>query len=165
MAISSRLASHLRSGQVSRVVYGAIIGLALVLTMEAHPPSAAAAVGTLLATALAVALAELYSEMVGARARSSLGGSVEPLHAVVADTVAVGFGIAFPSVFFVAAVLNLVEDDTAFALAKWSGLGLIAAYGYVAARLSGAGTWGALLQAVSVALIATVLIVLKALVH
>jgi hypothetical protein len=34
------LAWHLRSRQVSRVIYGAIIGLALVVALEAHPPRA-----------------------------------------------------------------------------------------------------------------------------
>lgn len=165
MALHPRLLSHLRSGQVSRVVYGSIIGLALVLTMEAHPPTAGVVVGTLLATAVAVALAELYSEIVGARARSSLGGPTDPLRTIAGTAAAVAFGISFPSVFFLAAVFDLVGYDTAFGLAKWTGLGLIAAYGYLAARLSGTGTSGALLQAISVGLIAGVLIVLKALVH
>lgn len=165
MSLRTRLAEHLRSGQVSRVVYGSIIGLAVVLTLEAHPPGVGSTIGSLLATALAVGLAELYSELVGARTRASLGGETEPLETVVGDVVAVGFGIAFPAVFFVAVTLGLVEYGTAFDLAKWTGLGLIAAYGYVAARLSGTGRLGSLLQAASVGLIAALLIVLKALVH
>lgn len=171
MAMNTRLVSHLRSNQVSRVVYGSIIGLALILTLEAHPPETsersrvAVVIGTMLATALAVALAELYSELVGARTRAGMGGSTEPLGTVVGNSAAVAFGIAFPAVFFVAVALNLIDYDTAFALAKWTGLGLIAAYGYIAARLSGAGTSAALLQASFVALIAATLIVLKAFVH
>ena len=165
MVLHPRLASHLRSGQVSRVVYGSIIGLALVLTLEAHPPSVGVAIGTLVATAIAVALAELYSELIGGRARASLGGSTEPLGAIASDAAAVAFGVASPSVFFVAAALGLVGYDLAFTLAKWTGLCVIAGYGYVAGRLSGSGPAGALLEAAGVALIATVLIVLKALVH
>ena len=61
---------HLRSTQVSHVIYGAIIGLALVVAWEQHPPRLAVMVGTLLATALAVRLAELYSEIVGAEVRT-----------------------------------------------------------------------------------------------
>ena len=165
MAIHPRIASHLGSGNVSRVVYGSIIGLALVLTMEAHPSSAGVAIGTLLATAVAVALAELYSELIGRRARSSVGGSVESWEEIAQDSLAVAFGVAFPSVFFLAAILGFYEFETAFTVAKWTGLGLIAAYGYAAARLEGKGTTGALLQALSVGLIAGVLIALKALVH
>jgi hypothetical protein len=159
------LADHLRSGQVSRVIYGSIIGLALVLTLEAHPPEIAVVIGTLLATALAVALAELYSELVGGRARAGLGGPTEPWSVVASESVAVAFGVAFPSLFFVAAALGWLDVDAAFSLAKWSGLGLIAGYGYVAGRLSGSRPSGALLEALAVGLIGGVLIALKALVH
>jgi hypothetical protein len=159
------LASHLRSGQVSRVVYGSIIGLALVLTLEAHPTTTGVVIGTLLATAVAVALAELYSEVLGARARRGMGGHHEPVRIIVTDCVAVAFGIAFPATFFVVAGLGLVDQSTAFGLAKWSGLALIGGYGYVAARLSGTRPGGALVQAAGVTVIAGVLIAFKALLH
>lgn len=160
-----RLAAHLRSGQVSRVVYGSIIGLALVLTLEAHPPRLGVAIGTLLATAVAVALAELYSELIGGRAAASMGGVPEPLRMVAGDSAAVAFGVAFPSVFFVAAVFGLLDYDSAFTVAKWTGLGLISGYGYIAGRLSGSRPGRALLEAAAVGLVAGVLIALKALVH
>ena len=147
------------------MVYGSIIGLALVLTMERHPPAVGAAVGTLLATAVAVALAELYSELIGAQTRAGLGGETEPVRTVVTDVVAVAFGIGFPSIFFLAAVFDLIAYDTAFTLAKWTGLGLIMGYGYVAGRLSGASRSRAVLQALAVGLVGAVLIGVKALLH
>lgn len=165
MTVHRRILTHLSSGQVSRVVYGSIIGLALVLTLEAHPPAPAAAVGTLLATALAVALAELYSEHLGGRTLASMGEHREPLSAMTENAVAVAIGVAFPSVFFLAVVLDVMAYGTAFAVAKWSGLALIAGYGFLAARLTGAGMARALLEAGAVAAIAAVLIGLKALVH
>ena len=58
---------HLGSRDVARVIYGAIIGLALVVALEDHPPSPGAAAATVVGTALAVGLAEAYSEIVGAR--------------------------------------------------------------------------------------------------
>jgi hypothetical protein len=160
-----RVVSHLRSGHVSRTVYGSIIGLALVLTLQAHPTTIVVVIGTLLATAVAVSLAELYSELLGARAQRSLGEEADTLPVIVEEAAAVAFGVAFPSVFFVVAALGLFELETAFTVAIWSGLGLIAGYGYLAARLSGTGTTGALLQAAGVGLIGAVLIGLKALVH
>ena len=165
MPIHPRLQEHLRSGQVSRVVYGSIIGLALVLTLELHPPSDLRVVGSLLATAVAVALAEVYSELVGGRAREAMGGTHAEWQEVVEDAVGVALGIAFPSLFFVAAAAGLLDQDTAFTVAKWSGLGLIAGYGYLAGRLSGSGVRAALLEATAVGVIAAVLIGLKALVH
>lgn len=85
--------------------------------------------------------------------------------AIWTDTLAVAFGIGFPAVFFVLAVAGAVEVDTAFDLAKWSGLGLIALYGFLAARLSGAPLTAALVKSAAVASIGAFLIVLKALVH
>jgi hypothetical protein len=110
---------HLGSEQVGRVVYGAIIGMALIVAIEHHPPSAAVTTATLVATALAVALA----------------------------------------------ALGVIELDTAFTVAKWSGLGLITAYGYTAGRLSGHRRPRAVLLALTVTAIGAALIGFKALVH
>lgn len=165
MALTASLVAHLGSRQVARTVYGSIIGLALVLTLEAHAADGPTVIGSLLASAVAVALAELYSEIIGARARASVGASAEPVGEVVADVGAVVFGIVFPSVFFLLAVLGVVSEPAAFELAVWSGLGLIAGYGYLAARISGRGRARAFLEAGAVGAIAAVLIALKALVH
>lgn len=161
------LASHLDSREVSRVVYGAIIGLAVLLAFEAHPPTPAPAAiaASLVATALAVALAELYSELVGLETRERRRVSGAERRHLRGETVAVAFGIAFPAVFFVLAAAGALAEDTAFAAAEWTGLGLIGAYGFAGARLAGARLPLALLQAAGVMLIGALLIGLKALVH
>jgi hypothetical protein len=156
---------HLRSTQVSRVIYGAIIGLALVVALEHDPPRPAVMVATLLATALAVGLAELYSEIVGTGVRTRQRVPRARVGEIAADVGAVAFGIGFPAVFFLLAVADAMAVETAFTLAKWSGLALIGLYGFSAARLAGAGLPAALAQAAAVALIGAFLIVLKALIH
>jgi len=77
----------------------------------------------------------------------------------------VAFGAAFPATFFLLAAAGAIELDTAFDLAKWTGLGLICAYGYAASRLAGAGTHRALLHSGVLGLIGAGLITLKALLH
>ena len=156
---------HLGSSQVSRVIYGAIIGLALVVALEHHPPRPAVMVATLLATAVAVALAELYSEVVGIEVRTRRRVDRAHVRAIATDVAAVGFGISFPAVFFLLSAAGAMEVDTAFELAKWSGLALIGLYGFWAARLAGARLPAALGKATAVALIGAFLIALKALVH
>jgi hypothetical protein len=159
------VAAHLSSRQVSRVVYGSIIGLALVVALEAHPPPPAAVSASLLGTAVAVALAELYSDLVGFETiRHRKAGATE-LRRLAADIAAVAFGIAFPALFFLLAAAGSLTTATAFAVAKWTGLGLIGVYGFAGARLSGASLPTALIQAGAVALIGAALIVLKSLVH
>jgi hypothetical protein len=81
------------------------------------------------------------------------------------DAVAVAFGIAFPAVFFVLAALDVLTRDTAFAISRWSGLGLIGFYAFVAGKLAGETALRALLQALAVAAIGGLLIVIKALIH
>src|SRR5919204_543055 len=62
--------AHLGSRQVARVIYGAIIGLAIVVGLQRHPPPPGSVIATLLGTAVAVGLAELYSEGVGTETRT-----------------------------------------------------------------------------------------------
>jgi hypothetical protein len=122
-------------------------------------------VASLLGTAVAVALAELYSEFVGFETTRRRKAGTRELRELADDIAAVAFGIAFPAVFFLLAALSAVEDATAVTLAKWTGVGLIGVYGFAGARLSGAGLPAALAQAAAVALIGAALILLKSLVH
>ena len=156
---------HLMTRQVARVIYGAIIGMALVVVLEDHPPPPAQVAGELVATAVAVSLAELYSEIVAAQARAERRPTREELIEIMETALGVAFGIVFPAVFFVLAATGAMTVDTAFTVAKWSGVGLIAFYGFSAARLAGTGIAWALLQAFAVGAIGVVLIGLKALVH
>jgi hypothetical protein len=159
------LEAHLGSQQVARVVYGAIIGLALIAALSAHPPGAVAMIVWLLGTAVAVGLAELYSEIVGAETNQRHAVTRRQLGHMLEEAAAAGFGIAFPAVFFLLAGLGVVRLGTAFSLAKWTGLGLIFFYGYWAARASGASGLRALVRAVLVTLVGVGLILLKSLLH
>jgi hypothetical protein len=159
------LEEHLGSARVARVTYGAIIGEALIVVLQGHPPSALAVAGTLLSTALAVGLAELYSEVIGHQTRTRSHVGRHHLRHMRGEVAAVAFGVAFPCVFFFAAAAGMIELDTAFHAAKWSGIGLIGFYGFCAARLAGDRLVPALLQALAVMAIGAVLIAFKAVVH
>jgi hypothetical protein len=163
--VLSAVEAHLDSRQVSRVIYGAIIGLALIVALEEHPPSSSVVVATLLGTALAVGLAELYSDIMGTETRTRRHVRRAELRHMVYDVAAVAYGVAFPAVFFVLAAAGAIEEDTAFTVAKWSGAGLIAFYGFCAGRLAGDGVPASTLRALAAGLIGAFLIALKALVH
>jgi len=159
------IAEHLTSRRVSRVIYGAIIGLALVVALQAHPPPPGAVTASLLGTAVAVALAEVYSELVGFETVRRRQATTAERRSLFGDAVAVAVGVGFPSVFFILEAAGGLGEDSAFGLARWTGLGLLALYGFAGARLTGSGLPGSLLKAVGVALIGAALIGLKALVH
>jgi hypothetical protein len=119
----------------------------------------------LVGTAVAVGLAEAYSEFVGMEARTRQPVDRTQVRGLLEDAGAVMFGAGFPAVFFVLAAAGAIGADLAFDLAKWSGLGLICGYGFLAARLSGAHLGGALVHGALIGAIGGALIALKALVH
>jgi hypothetical protein len=159
------LEAHLGSHQVARVVYGSIIGLALLVVVEAHPPRTGVVIGWFLGTAVAVGLAELYSDVIGVETRERHRVRRDQVAGMLDDTFAVAFGVAFPDVYFVLAALGVLDLDTAFTVAKWSGLALIGFYAYWAARFSGASVVRALVRAAVLSLVGAGLIALKAFLH
>src|SRR4051812_3881848 len=142
--------SHPGSRDGARVTYGAVVGLAVVVAMQAHPPGAAVAAGTIAGTALAVGLAELYSEIVGAEARTRRPVPRPEIREMGGEAGAVFVGAGFPAVFFVASALGVMDVDLAFTLSRWTGLGLICGYGYLAGRASGSSRGTALVHAAAV---------------
>jgi hypothetical protein len=163
--VREAIRAHLDSPQVARVVYGSIIGLALVVALEAHPPSAGFVIGALLATAMAVALAELYSEAIGGEMRAHRRLERAEMRDMAVDAGAVAFGVGFPAVFFLLAAAGALEERTAFTVAKWTGLGLIGAYGFAASRLAGLNVGGALVRGAGIAAVGAFLIAVKAILH
>jgi hypothetical protein len=165
VSMPSAVYDHLGPSQLSRVIYGAVIGLALVVALEGDEPDPAVMAATLVGTGVAVGLTEVYSEVVGTEVGTRRRVGRTRFREITANAVAVTFGVSFPAVFFVLAAAGAMDTDTAFEVAKWSGLPLTGFYGLCAARLRGEGWPAALFQAAAVALIGGVLIAFKALVH
>jgi hypothetical protein len=159
------LAAHLASRDVARIIYGAIVGLALVVALQAHPPGAGTVAGLVLGTAVAVGLAELYAEYVSVEARTRARVSHERFRALLAEAGAVMLGAGFPAVFFFLSELGAMELNTAFRWAKWTGLGLICGYGFLAGRMAGSSVRWALLHSVGLGAVALALIGLKSALH
>src|SRR3954451_11177317 len=100
---------HLGSRKLARVTYGAVGGLAVVVAMQAHPPGATVAAGTIVGSALAVGLAELYSEIVGAEARTRSPVPRPQVREMGGEALAVFAGAGFPAVFFVPSALGVMD--------------------------------------------------------
>lgn len=159
------LAAHLESHDVARVIYGTVVGLALVVALESHPPPAGQAIAAIGATAVAMGLGEVYSDLVGAEARTRRHVHLGQVRIAVGDAAAVMFGAGFPAFFFLLAAAGAFDVALAFTLSKWTGLGLLSAYGYVAARLAGSSVRAAVVHAAAVGCVGGAVIGLKALVH
>jgi F0F1-type ATP synthase membrane subunit c/vacuolar-type H+-ATPase subunit K len=67
---------------------------------------------TMIGTALAVGLAEAYSEVVGSETRTRRRIAREELRHLAVQSLAVGFGVVFPAVFFILAAADAMEVET-----------------------------------------------------
>jgi len=159
------LEDHLGSRDVARIIYGAIIALALVVALDDHPPDPGEMVGLLLGTAIAVGLAEMFSEAIAMEARIRRSLDRAQLRSLALESASVMFGAGFPALFFILAAAGAMDVMTAFKWAKWTGLGLICAYAFLAAKLAGSGHVRSALRALAIGAVAGALIALKALLH
>jgi VIT1/CCC1 family predicted Fe2+/Mn2+ transporter len=119
----------------------------------------------LVATAVTIGLAEMYSEAISLEARTRAPLDRRQLRLVAGESIAVIIGAAFPALFFVLAALGAFDVDLAFVLSKWSGLALICAYAFLAARLAGASVPRCLVHAAALGLLAGALIAVKSVLH
>jgi hypothetical protein len=157
--------AHLGSRDMARVLYGAVVGLAVVLALQDHPPHPGATAGIILATALAIGLAELYSETLSAEARGRRRIERAQLRTMAGEAVAVVVGAGFPAIFFVAEAAGVVDEHVAFVLARWSGAVLIFGYGFLAARLAGLGIARSGVHSFAVCALGVALIEVKSVLH
>src|SRR5689334_18628091 len=88
----NRVVSHLGSRDVAHIIYGATVALALVIAVQDHPPGAATLAVELIATGIAIGLAELYADFVSTEARTRRHVRREDLAEMVREASAVVFG-------------------------------------------------------------------------
>ena len=157
--------AHLASRDVARIIYGTIVGLAVVVALQEHPPAAGAVAATVAGTALAVGFAHLYGEFVATETRTRRPVEYAHFRTLAAESGAIVLGAGLPACFFVLAATGAMSTSTAFNTAKWSGAALICGYGFLAGRLSGAGRLRALGHGAALGAVGLALIGLKALLH
>jgi hypothetical protein len=163
--VRAAIEAHLGTRQVARVIYGSIIGMALIVVLQDHPPPPASVAALLVGTAVAVGLAELYSEIIGTEARERRRLDRPALRGMAGEALAVVWGAGFPAIFFVLAAAGAFDIDTAFKLSKWSGVVLLCGYAFLGARLAGFTAVRSLVHAAAVGLVGGALVALKALLH
>ncbi len=150
--------------KVSKIVYGTIIVLAVIVAMDdpAHPPSLKGAVGTVLLSAFAVALAEFYSDFIAFRIRKKRLLTRDEINHMARDVSSVMIGALLPLPFFILAGLGFITIIFAIILAKWTLVGVLLFYGYVASKLSGYGHLWSIGIALIIGMIGSVLVLIKA---
>jgi len=133
----TRIIENIDGHRVAKTIYGTIIILVVIVTMEEHPPTPLGTVATIIMTGLGVALAEIYSDFIGISIKERAAVDRSQRRSIVKDVSAVMTGAWMPLPFIILAVLGFFSLEWALTLAKWTMVGVLLFYGYVASRLSG----------------------------
>ena len=161
-----RLHSHLQAQAVTHAIYQTVIVLAIVVSLERHPPSDGTLIVYVIGGAIAVGLADLYAGVVGRMIRERQPAS---RRVVRDDAVAILEGIvvavALPIAFFGLHRAGVLATQRAFDLTEWTELVLIGFYAFVANRFAGFSVRHSLLLGGATTLIGLLLVGLKALFH
>lgn len=133
----------------ARSIYGSILVLALLLALEDHPPTPLRAAGVVAGTVLAVLAAEAYAENLGAELALGRRETREERRARLRELAVMTVSAEAPVAILLLAAAGVLEQETAFRLARWSTLALLLIGGYLARRLAGtsrlAAAWSGLL--------------------
>jgi hypothetical protein len=149
------------AARAGHAVYGSIIVLAVVTGLDEVSASAREAFFGVLGAAIAVALSEMYADMIGATIREQRAPNRVEYREFGVD-MAFGFGAAiFPAFFFLLAWLEVMKLGRAFTVAEWSGVGILFGYTLVAARAANLKLSHSLLWAVGLTVCGIALVELK----
>ena len=157
-----RIRDLLVGHRAGKVIYGVIIALAIVITLEAHPPGALEAEATLLLGAFAVAFAEFYSDVLQTRITERRRVSREEMNRIGRHIGAVLIGSLLPLPVFMLVSLGVLSIEAAFTIVKWMLVTVLFVYGFVAAQVSGAGTLWSFFLAAMMGSIGVIVVLAKA---
>lgn len=147
-----------------RAIYVLIATLAVsVALQDATGASPVAVLASVAGTAIALTLAELFAGRVGIsirehRAPTNVEMSSE-YHAALTGLAAA----ALPASFFLFAVFDVIDLETAFVIAQWTGFAVIGIYAYIAARSVGSSRTRSLVGGVGLTMIGGMLIAINSL--
>jgi hypothetical protein len=157
---------HRVAARASRAVYLTIVALAIIVALEeaGTDVSAGEVVASTVGATIITALADLYASYIAVVIRSE-GVAPGVMRAAAIDMAAGALAALVLVVPFVLAAAGTIGEETAYDVASWLGLGVLAGYTLFANRAAGLTGMRGLLTAGAVVLLGLTLIALKALVH
>ena len=154
-------AHFLSAARATHAVYGSIVVLAVVTGLDEASATAREAVFAVLGAALAVALAEIYADVIG----TTFGQRRPPTTAEWIEfgvDVGFGFGAALsPAIFFLLVLVDQLSLGHAFTIAEWSGVALLWLYVFAAGRAAGLALPHSLVWAIALTICGIGLVELK----
>jgi hypothetical protein len=149
----------------ARSVYGSVVVLAVLMTLQVNPPPAFRAALIVAGTVLSVLAAEAYSDRLGREIELQRRLTREERRAVWGELGIITVSAELPVLVLVLAGFGAFDEDVAFDVAIWLTIVLMGIDGFLANRLAGFSTRSAVLGGLTVSGIGVALAVFKAIVH
>ena len=131
---------------VSKAIYGSISVLAVLLVMEEHPPVAWRAATTLFGTALAIALAESYSETVAELIARRKRLDAEEIRAIWRLTRPILLSANLPTLVLLLSAAGFYSVSTGLEIAEYAVYLALFLYGVRVGQLLHGAWWRSLLS-------------------
>jgi hypothetical protein len=149
----------------ARSVYGSVVVLAVLMTLQVHPPPVFRAALIVAGTVLSVLAAEAYSDRLGREIRLHRRLTREERRAMWGELGVIMVAAEGPVLVLLLGGFGAYPEDVAFNVAIWLTIVLMAIDGFLANRLAGFSTRSAVVGGLSVGSIGVALAVFKAFVH
>jgi hypothetical protein len=149
----------------ARSVYGSVVVLAVLMTLEDHPPPPVKAALVVAGTVLSVLAAEAYSDQLGREIDLRRRLTRAERLALLRDLGFITLAAEGPVLVLLLAAVDLVSEDRAFDIAIWLTIVLMGLDGCLARRLAGFPTRACVVGGVAVGGVGVALAVFKSFVH
>jgi hypothetical protein len=162
MTKNNILNKYYDNDRASKVIYGAILISAYLITQSHSDGSTALslAFGTLFA-AVAIVLAEVYSDIIGRTIKHKRKLTNHERHEIEKDSLAIVSVSIWPSVMFFLSHLGLFSVQFAFDISYLLLIGVLVIFSYIASRLSGRSKIKSLMWSLIISIIGICVILVK----
>lgn len=156
-----RPSSTLGGERASKAIYGIILISVTLIGLKAHDTDPMAIAVKIFVAAMAIVVAEVYSEILGESIRHQKALNSEERRTIVYNAMAIATVSLYPIIVFLLSKLGLYSVDTAFTIALVLNMLGLAAFGYYAIKSSGATKHQALVKGSILAGIGLIIVIAK----
>ena len=149
----------------ARSVYGSVVVLAVLMTLQVHPPPAFGAALIVAGTVLSVLAAESYSDRLGREIQLQRRLTRDERRAMRKELAVILVAAEAPVLVLVLSGFGLFPEDVAFDVAIGLTIVLMAVDGFLANRVAGFSTRSSFLGGLEVGSVGVGLAIFKAIVH
>jgi hypothetical protein len=156
---------HSPGHYAARSIYGAVVVLALLFTLQGHPPGPFQAALLVTVTVLSVLAAETYADVLGMEidlGRPTTRSERQDRLAELGIMTAAAEG---PVLVFLLSGFGLLDEDLAFRIAEWLTIAMLFVSGFLARRLAGRSVAAALRSAAVIGGAGVLIAVVKQFAH